>query len=225
MIEATNLFFSYTGTAPFVLRDLSLLIPDGEYISIVGENGSGKSTLLRILLRFLKPTSGSIRTDATRVGYLPQRTDASDAQFPITVREVLDSYRHLLRLRDRKAVEEALAQVGLLGMEDRLMGTLSGGQAQKVRIARALMGTPELLILDEPSTGVDPDSTAEIYAILNRVNRQTGVTILSVEHNLDAAIANSTQIYHLVNGNGHLCTPQQYADEYFHKGREAGKRC
>jgi zinc transport system ATP-binding protein len=106
------------------------------------------------------------------------------------------------------------------GFAGALMGTLSGGQSQKILIARALMGNPDLLILDEPSTGVDVGSQKEIYGFLKRINKEKGITIVSVEHNLDAAISNSTLIYHLTGGRGHLCTPRQYADEFLkHKGK------
>jgi len=213
MIQVDRLSFSYTGKAPYVLRDISLSIQDGEYLSIVGENGSGKSTLMRLLLGFLKPTQGSARVGAQRIGYVPQRADSLGSGFPITVFEVLNSYRRLLRIREGAAVPEALQQVGMSDFSAALMGTLSGGQSQRILIARALMGHPDLLILDEPSTGVDAESQREIYALLNRLNREQGVTILAVEHNLKAALANSTLIYHLIDGQGHVCTPHRFAEE------------
>jgi zinc transport system ATP-binding protein len=219
MIAAEHLCFSYTGAPPFVLSDIDLRIRKGEYVSVVGDNGSGKSTFIRLILKFLKPTSGSVRTGARRIGYVPQKSDFSDAGFPITVREALNSYRKLLRLKDKTAVAGALAQVGMTDCSGALMGSLSGGQSQKIRIARALMGEPELLILDEPSVGVDIGSQKEIYAFLRNKNRERGVTIVSVEHNLEAAIACSTLIYHLKGGRGHLCSPGQYAGEML-KGRE-----
>lgn len=223
MIQAENLYFSYTGTKPYVLEGLNLNIRDGEYVSVVGENGCGKSTLIRLVLKFLKPTRGSIVTTAARIGYVPQRSDSAGSGFPITVREMLNSYRHLLHLRDKSVLERSLELVGLTDAEGALMDTLSGGQNQKVHIARALMGRPELLILDEPSTGVDPESQREIYGLLKRLNTDQGITIVSVEHNLDAAIANSTQIYHLAGGHGHICTPQKYVEEYLGgKGTEEG---
>ncbi len=214
MIKTENLFFSYTGLPPYVLSGVNLEIRDGEYVSVVGENGSGKSTLMRLTLKFLKPTSGSIAVRSKRIGYVPQKNDFSNSGFPITVYEALNSYRRLLRLKSKAVIAEVLGQVGMSEFKNALMGNLSGGQSQKILIARALMGNPDLLILDEPSTGVDMGSQAEIYGILKHVNREGGVTIVSVEHNLEAAVSNSTQIYHLVNGRGHLCTPQQYAQEF-----------
>ncbi len=221
MIEASNLYFSYTGTPPYVLENLHMQIRDGEYVSVVGDNGSGKSTLIRLILKFLKPTSGGIVCRARQTGYVPQKKDVAGAGFPITVQETLISYGKLLQMSGKRAALESLAQVGMDAYASELIGNLSGGQYQKVLIARALMGEPDLLILDEPSTGVDTDSQRDIYAFLKKLNTERKLTIVSVEHNLNAAIRNSTSIYHLSNGKGHLCTPEQYAHEYL-KDKETG---
>ncbi|MDF1496374.1 metal ABC transporter ATP-binding protein [Caproiciproducens sp. CPB-2] len=214
MIKAENLSFSYTGAAPYVLRGIDLDIRRGEYVSVVGENGSGKSTLMRLILKFIKPTEGTIASEARRIGYVPQKNDFSNSNFPITVYEMLNSYRKLLKIKNKGILAENLEKVGMSEFSGALMGTLSGGQTQKILIARALTGDPDLLILDEPSTGVDIGSQKEIYGFLRKMNRENQITIVSVEHNLDAAVSNSTLIYHLVNGQGHLCSPKQYADEY-----------
>lgn len=214
MVQAENLSFSYTGARPFILEGINLHIHSGAYVSVVGENGSGKSTLIRLILKFLKPTQGTVTVRSSLIGYVPQRNDAAHSGFPITVYEMLNSYRKLLKVKSKDGMEETLERFGLAGQSRALMGTLSGGQGQKAMIARALIGNPDLLILDEPSTGVDPDSQKEIYALIKKLNVESGKTIISVEHNLDAAIANSTLIYHLANGNGHFCTPQHYASEY-----------
>lgn len=214
MIKAENLHFSYTGMKPFILSGINLDIRDGEYVSVVGDNGSGKSTLIKLILKLLKPTSGSLTTAAHKIGYVPQKSDFANAGFPITVYEMLDSYRKLMKIKSKTAVTDSLEQVGLKDYAGALLGTLSGGQSQKVFIARALMGDPELLVLDEPSTGVDTGSQKEIYGIIRKLSREHGMTIVSVEHNLTAAISNSTLIYHLSSGYGHICTPEQYAVEY-----------
>lgn len=213
MIKADNLYFSYTGTAPYILKGLHLHLDNGEYVSVVGDNGSGKSTLIKLILKLLKPTSGSIETSATRIGYVPQKNDGSNSGFPITVCEMLDSYRHLLKIKGKDVISKSLQQVGLTDYSGALMSTLSGGQSQKVLIARALMGNPDLIILDEPSTGVDTGSQKEIYGIIKKLNTDHGITIVSVEHNLVAAISNSTLIYHLDGSHGHICTPTQFSAE------------
>lgn len=214
MIEGKNIVFSYTGLPPYVLNEIDLDVQRGAYISVVGDNGSGKSTLMQLILGFIKPTSGKIIVQAKRTGYVPQKKDFSNSNFPITVYEALNSYRKLLRIKDKRIIGESLDIVGMKSFSNALMGTLSGGQSQKILIARALMGNPDLLILDEPSTGVDASSQIEIYGFLKALNQQKGMTIISVEHNLDAAISNSTLIYHLTAGKGHLCTPNQYINEF-----------
>lgn len=218
MIKAENLYFSYTGNSSNVLNGINLEINDGEYISIVGDNGCGKTTLIKLILKFLKPTSGTITLNANKIGYLPQKNDFSNADFPITVYEVLNSYRKLLKIKDKNIIDKSLEQVGMLNFRASLMGKLSGGQRQKILISRAMLGTPDLLVLDEPSTGVDVKSQKEIYSFIKKLNVNNKITIVSVEHNLDAAISNSTQIYHMVEGKGHLCSPSQYVDEYLDFG-------
>lgn len=214
MIQANHLYFSYTGSPPYVLDGIDLTIRDGEYISVMGENGCGKSTLIRLILGFLKPTKGTVSSSAGKIGYVPQKSDFVNSGFPITVGELLNSYRRLLKIRKAGTVDQALGLVGMRPYRNVLIGALSGGQQQKILIARALMGNPDLLILDEPSTGVDLQGQKEIYGFLSRLNHNRGITIVSIEHNLDAAINNSTRIYHLANGKGHFCTPEKYASEF-----------
>jgi zinc transport system ATP-binding protein len=218
MIRSENLCFSYNGSAQYILDNISLYIKDGEYVSILGENGSGKSTLIKLMLKLLKPTRGTIVCDTRRIGYVPQKNDFSNAQFPITVYEMLNSYRKLLRIKGKNDIIESLNWVRMSEYKDALVGTLSGGQCQKIFIARALIGNPQLLILDEPSTGVDANSQKEIYGFIKKVNAENGITIVSVEHNLDAAMKNSTLIYHLSASHGHLCTPQKYINEFLNSG-------
>jgi zinc transport system ATP-binding protein len=221
MINIEQLSYSYTGTPPYILSDINLEIENGDYISIVGDNGCGKTTLMRILLGFLKPTKGNISVDTKYIGYVPQKKDFTNSNFPITVFEAMNSYRRLLKIKDKGVIMESLKRIGMENYKNSLMGNLSGGQTQKILIARALIGNPQLLILDEPSTGVDIDSQNEIYGLLKNMSMNQMITILAVEHNLEAVVSNSTKIYHLQNGFGHLCSPDQYVTEYLHyKGKE-----
>jgi zinc transport system ATP-binding protein len=213
MICAEELYFSYTGTAPWILNNLCFTAEDGEYISIVGSNGAGKSTLVKLLLGLLTPLRGTVSVTQNRIAFVPQTNDLADSHFPITVREMLDSYRRLLKIKDRNKTEQALEAVGMQAMSNRLISALSGGQRQKVFIARGIIGDPSLIILDEPSSGVDVDSRKEIYAYLKKLNVEKQVTILSVEHNLEAAVHNSTAIYHMSGGSGHMCNPEAYHRE------------
>ena len=214
MIELNNLWFSYTGSAPYVLNGINLEIKTGEHLSILGDNGCGKSTLIKIILNFLKPTKGTVVSEAKRTGYVPQKNDFSNSNFPITVYEMLDAYRKLLKTKNKNVIIESLEQAGMTDYKNALIGTLSGGQHQKILIARALIGNPDLLILDEPSTGVDVNSQKEIYNLLKNLNREKGITIIAVEHNITAAVANSTLLYHMAGGSGHICSPENYTNEY-----------
>jgi len=212
MLSVQNLSFRYDAYSKYILEGISFEVEKGEYVSIVGENGSGKSTLVRLLLGLLKPTTGEVQQRASSIGYVPQKK-INLTHFPLTVFELLDSYRRVLKVKDRNTVYNMLEEVGLLGFEKKLAGELSGGQLQKLYIARALINNPELLILDEPSTGIDVKGQREIYTILKRLNQDSKITIISVDHNLDAAVANSTVIFHIANGKGHFCNPEKYAVE------------
>lgn len=212
MLTMSNLSFRYDAYSKYVLEDISFEVKRGEYVSIVGENGSGKSTLVHLLLGLLKPTIGEVQQKASSVGYVPQKK-INLTHFPITVFELLNSYRKVLKVKDKNTVYDMLKEVGLFGFEKKLAGELSGGQLQKLYIARALINNPELLILDEPSTGIDVKGQREIYTILKRLNQDSKITIVSVDHNLNAAVANSTVIFHVTNGKGHFCNPKKYAVE------------
>lgn len=214
MIKIANLNFSYTDSPPYILSGLNIEIKDGEYVSVLGDNGCGKSTLIKLILGLLRPTSGKISITEKRIGYVAQKSDLFNSQFPITVREALNCCRHVLKIKDKDAVENALRLVKMENFRDALVGTLSGGQLQKVFIARALLGNPKLLILDEPSTGIDVKSQREIYGLIKKLNRENGITVISVEHNLEAAISNSTLIYHISKCGAHVCSPEEYANEF-----------
>lgn len=197
VIELQNLSFSYNHTD--VLKHVSFHVDSGEFIGIIGPNGGGKTTLLKLLMGFLKPTLGKLEifglppsASWQRVAYVPQGLHF-DRQFPISVEELVLSGR-LSRLpwygiysdRDRKAVRDALELVGLNDFRHCSFGSLSGGQAQRALIARALVAEPQLLLLDEPTASVDSQAQALIYSILKRL-RGT-MTILMVTHDLKAAI-------------------------------------
>ncbi|MBP1744335.1 MAG: putative metal transporter, ATPase component [Firmicutes bacterium] len=194
MIKIENLNFSYSGKEPYILNNVNLHIIRGSYVAVMGDNGSAKTTLAKLMLGLLKPAAGSVTVDAKRIGYLPQNARNVNSQFPITVIEFMKCHARAIRLRDMSEIECMLEKLGMQGHEQELLSNLSGGQLQKVLIARALLGKPELLVLDEPSTGLDSRSQDDVYALLKRINTELGVTIVSVEHNLHAARKNSTVI-------------------------------
>jgi len=210
MIEISNISFSYNNIKPYIIENLSFTIPSGSYVSVIGENGSAKTTLIKLMLGILKPVKGSIDSQSTSIGYVPQKLDSFNSQFPITVYEVLNTHRKILKLKDKNCIIDGLKSVGMLDYKDNLIGNLSGGQQQKVFIAKALLGDRDMLILDEPSTGVDNKSMREIYSIITHLNKNHGITVVSIEHNLEAAIKNSTHILSMKNGHGTLYTLDEF---------------
>lgn len=212
MVIIKNLTFSYTGTSPYILNNINLHIKDGSYVSILGENGSAKTTLLKLILNLLKPINGTIDINTDKIGYVPQRVENFNAQFPITVFEMLKCHMKVLKLRNPKAITNCLDAVGMEDFEYNLIGDMSGGQQQKVFIARSLIGNPKLLILDEPSTGIDIKSQREIYSIIKHLNLHLGITVIAVEHNLKAALDNSTHICTMECGTANLYTIDQYVN-------------
>ena len=180
-----------------VLQHVSFEVQPGEFLAILGPNGAGKSTLLRGMLGLMPPLSGRIEYGfdrrASPPGYVPQR-DALDPIFPLTAAEVvvMGTFArlgplHPVRQAHRRAAATALAQVGLAGIADSLFWALSGGQKQRVLIARALAGEPHVLILDEPTAGIDPGAAAAILEVIGRLNRERGLTVVLVTHLLRQA--------------------------------------
>jgi zinc transport system ATP-binding protein len=184
-----------------VLEDISLGIDEGEFVAVAGPNGGGKTTLVRVLLGLERPTAGKAllfgetahRFSRRRtLGYLAQRSElGGDA--PATVREIVSAGRLAaggligpMRRRDRELVAEAVSRVGLDSVADVPVRTLSGGMQQRAFIAKALAGEPALLVLDEPTTGVDAESQESLAGLLDRLHSDLGVTILYVSHEFGA---------------------------------------
>ena len=140
MIEINNLFFSYNKGLPYTLNNINLNIEKGRYISILGENGSGKSTLIKLLLNLLKPNDGEIKLNTKKIGYVPQLLDNFNSAFPITIEEILRCHMKALKLKDSNCIHKCLEIVGMESYRNTLIGNISGGQRQKVFIARAIMG-------------------------------------------------------------------------------------
>lgn len=206
MIDINDLTFSYNGSAPYLIEKLNLNIEDGSYTSILGENGSAKTTLVKLILGLLKPISGTIHLNTKNIGYVPQRLDNFNSKFPITVFELLKCHMKVSKINDNKIIDKCLGYVDMKDFKKSLIGNLSGGQMQKIFIARALMGSPKLLIFDEPSTGIDIKSQKEIYSFISHLNKHLNITVLAVEHNLKAAMENSTHICTMENGISNMYT-------------------
>lgn len=213
MIDIKNLCFTYTNSKPYILDNVNLKIEKGSYVSILGENGSAKSTLIKLILNLLKPNSGEIDIYTSRIAYVAQKVENFNAQFPITVYEMLNCHRRVLKLKDKTLIIKSLQAVGMEAHCSTLIGNLSGGQQQKIFIARSLIGNPELLILDEPSTGIDIQSMEDIYGIIKGLNNNLGITVVSIEHNLKAALENSTDIFEMSNCGGILYNIDNYKNK------------
>ena len=187
-----------------ILQNISLQIFRGDYIALIGPNGGGKTTLVRVLLGLQKANSGEIKLFGKsqnsfkswyKIGYVPQRVTQIDASFPATVLEVVlmgrtskRGFFGLVSENDHRLVNEAMVKMDVLDLKDKLIGTLSGGQRQRVMIARALASEPEVLILDEPNTGVDMQSQQRFYALLRELNQKEKITIIFVTHDVGVIV-------------------------------------
>ncbi len=197
-LELRHLF--YTVNTQNILNDVSMTIRRGEYCAVIGPNGGGKTTLIRLLLGLIKPDKGEIQLFGIpinrfhawhKIGYVPQRVTQIDTAFPATVEEVVQMGRTakrklflLYNKDDRIAVDEAMEKMDVSTLRHSLVGELSGGQRQRVMIARALASHPEVLILDEPNTGVDISMQKRFYELLRELNRNERMTIVFITHDV-----------------------------------------
>ncbi len=206
LVSTSGLTVRHGGTA--VLENVDLSIAPGEIVTIVGPNGSGKSTLLRAILGGVRPASGTVtRRAGLRLGYVPQRL-VLDATLPMTVARFLALPRRIPAAEARAALERA----GVPGIGERQMAALSGGQFQRVLLARALIARPQLLILDEATAGLDQPGAAAFYRQIEQVRADTGCAVLMVSHDLHVVMSASDRVICL---NGHICcegTPEVVAE-------------
>lgn len=189
ILEVENLVVSYS--SHIALENINFKVEEGEYVCLVGENGSGKSTLIKTIVGLKKQDEGNINLNIPlyNVSYLAQ-TNLKDLDFPATAKEIIMSgvQKHgklpFYTKEDRKKYEEVVEELKIKSIENKRIGDLSGGQKQRVLIARALIREPKLLILDEPSTGLDYNITKELYKILEKLNK-SGMAIIMATHDLD----------------------------------------
>ena len=206
LIECKNAEFQYDGKT--VLSDVSFTVNKGDYLCIVGENGSGKTTLINGILGLVKTKKGTITTkDLLRknIGYLPQQTQVQ-RDFPASVLEVVmsgcRSNNFLMPFYTRNQKQIALESMKILEIENlqkKCYHELSGGQQQRVLLARALGAAKEILLLDEPVAGLDPVVTNSMYEIINKLNKELGITVIMVSHDLKCSITYASHILHLEN--------------------------
>ena len=204
-LTCQNLCIGYDGKS--VLQDLSFQVFAGDYLCIVGENGSGKSTLMKTILGLQMPISGRILTgDGLRkneIGYLPQQT-VVQKDFPASVREIILSgcqgrcgSRPFYSKEEKKLAADAMEKMQITPLAKRCYRTLSGGQQQRVLLSRALCATQKMLLLDEPVSGLDPKVTAEMYALIQKLNYEDGITVVMISHDLNAALQYASHILHI----------------------------
>lgn len=218
LIKCENVSIGYEGQT--VVKDLDFQIDPGDYLCIVGENGSGKSTLVRSLLGLKNVEKGQIiygdGLKQTEIGYLPQQTDVQK-DFPASVYEVVRSgrlngrgFHPFYTAADRKAAVEKMDLLGIRDLARQCFRDLSGGQKQRVLLARALCATKSLLLLDEPVTGLDPIVTGEFYQLIRRINRESGIAVVMVSHDIESAVKDASHILHLQETALFFGTTEEY---------------
>jgi zinc transport system ATP-binding protein len=196
LLSGRALWFTRSGRA--ILQGIDIDIGEGEILTLIGPNGAGKTTLVRVLLGLEAPDRGTIvRKDGLAVGYLPQRFEV-DRAIPLTAARFVK----LGRRADNEAAERALAEVGAGKLADRQLSELSGGELQRVLLARALVGSPGVLVLDEPVRGVDYAGEAELYSLISQLRSERGFAVLLVSHDLHVVMAQSDRVICL---NRHVC--------------------
>ena len=200
-----NLAVGYDGKT--VVSGLNFEVCAGDYLCIVGENGAGKSTLVKTLMQLQSPLSGSIRfgdgLQKKEIGYLPQQTIVQK-DFPASVQEIVRSgcqtrcgLRPFYSREEKQLAADAMRKMQVEGLRKRCYRELSGGQQQRVLLARALCAARKMLLLDEPAAGLDPKVTAELYSLNEKLNREDGVTILMISHDIHAAVRYASHILHI----------------------------
>ncbi len=232
LLTCDHLALGYDGHS--ILSGVRFEVNSGDYLCIVGENGSGKSTLMKTILGLQKPISGRITfgegLSQTEIGYLPQQT-AVQRDFPATVREIVlsgcqarNGKRPFYRKEEKLLARQNMERMRLTELTGRCYRELSGGQQQRVLLARALCATRKMLVLDEPVAGLDPKVTAEMYALIRRLNREDGITVMMISHDLAAVVQEATHILH-VGSEFFFGTKEAYLASPFAKGfliREGG---
>jgi len=198
VVKVSGMSFKYDSID--ILKDVSFNLEVGDYVGLVGYNGSGKSTLIKVILGLLKPYTGSIQlfgqpvekfNSWDKIGYMPQNISLLNPVFPATVREVITlgllsgkKIPKVITVNDRKIINESLDYLKIIDLKDKLIGNLSGGQQQKVFLARALVTKPALLVLDEPSNALDSTTREQFFTVLQELNKEHKTSIIFITHDI-----------------------------------------
>ena len=231
LIDCKGVSLGYEGN--IVAKDLNFRVEKGDYLCIVGENGSGKSTLVKSVLGLIETHSGHLHMGdglkKREIGYLPQQ-NAAQKDFPASVYEVvlsgcLASKKGVFFSKAQKQLAaESMEKLDITELKDRCYRELSGGQQQRVLLARALCATKKLLLLDEPVTGLDPVVTADFYRIIKKINREYGITVIMVSHDLYSAVNYATHILHMKRDGSFFGTVGEYLSSDVYKAFSGGER-
>lgn len=231
MIEVENISFHYGNE--LIFSKIAFSVNKGDFIAVIGANGTGKSTLLRLLLGEITPVAGSIRlfhqdirhfNSWPQIGYVPQNGFSSSVTFPATVEEIvkanLFSQIGLFKFPKKQHHDKTMKALELVGMapySKRMIGSLSGGQQQRVMLARVLVNSPEVMILDEPTTGVDDKTVKSLYDLLAQLNKETGLTIVMVTHDFSRVSDYVSRILCLEEGSLVELGKAQINEERLHR--------
>lgn len=207
LITCNNITAAYDSTP--VLSDIDFTVENGDYLCVIGENGSGKSTLIKVLLGLIKPKKGSVvygdGLSAAQIGYLPQMSDIQ-RDFPASVFEVVLSgtlgkcgILPFYSAENKKTTLSNMELLGITELKNKCYNELSGGQQQRVLLARALCASEKILLLDEPTAGLDPKVTNELYSLINKLNKEQNITVIMITHDIKSAVTYSNKILHLAH--------------------------
>ena len=235
-ITIENLSFTYgkkTPNSTLALDNINLTVNEGDFLGIIGHTGSGKSTLVKSVLGLIETHSGHLHMGdglkKREIGYLPQQNEAQK-DFPASVYEVvlsgcLASKKGVFFSKAQKRLaEESMEKLDITELKGRCYRELSGGQQQRVLLARALCATKKLLLLDEPVTGLDPVVTADFYRIIKKINREYGITVIMVSHDLYSAVNYATHILHMKRDGSFFGTVGEYLSSDVYKAFSGGER-
>lgn len=228
-LTCENVILGYEKMA--VTGKINLKLNKGDYLYIIGDNGSGKSTLMKGILGLRKPMEGKITfgdgLKQNEIGYMPQQTIVQK-DFPASVEEIVISgclsrsgLRPFFTKKDKELADEMLAKMEILDLKKRCYRELSGGQQQRVLLARALCATQKMLLLDEPVAGLDPETTEEFYELIKKLNREEGVTIIMVSHDMHAVSKYASHVLNLVKEPVFFGTKEEYLA--MHSKEQEGK--
>lgn len=204
LIEIKKLSFSYP-TKKETLKNINIKIQEGSFTCIVGENGSGKSTLIKCIVGLNDTYTGEIKKE-TRIGYLPQKTEIQN-NFPASIEEIVmsgtlpNNVRSIFyKKEDKEKAKQVMQELEIYDMRKKCFADLSGGQQQRVLIARAMCATDKIIVLDEPTNGLDPNIAKQIYSMLHKLKKEKKLTILMVSHDVERALQYADTVIEIKDG-------------------------